>query len=555
MLMTEAEIIPARFFDKVIDSKFISLWIFLFGLAVFAPGYRPEFISLQTRFALFAREMLRNGISFFPTTYQSPYPDYTAASTILVYLVSLIPAGVTPFTLIFPTAVASALILVFIYKTAAVQNKIWGVFAVLLALLTYDFLDKSRSIFIDQYTSLMTIMCFYVVHSSAVLGKKRRLFLVPLFWLAGFVFRGPIGLIIPASVIGGYFLWRGDYKKVAITALSFLVLLALCIGALLWAAYLQGGNSFVQEVIHSQWAGRIVDKRIHSIFYYWLQGFTHYSITYPMALFVLIYKFRDIIKKKDDNSRLLGYLAIWIIIVLAGLSILPSKHMYYTLPVVPALSLIAAYLFTDDSSKGKLLEVRKLVLGFCLILPIIALCAGLAFIAFSTYRAYQWHGFYAVTLVILGCMAFAARRAEKKLIHHPHRNLMVLTIAAATLITLHTGIIAPFGYELERTGPFIEKTISLAEEHSLKIAFFKINRDGEAIKFMANLKKPLSPEFVSDAANLSNDPDGTCYIATQKDFERLPDAVSRQMHVLSYGSIGHKKCVAFVCSKQRSISR
>src|ERR1700733_6241239 len=57
---------------------FCSLVLFIWGLR------QQEIIGFDSRFYLFAQEMLRNGMSWFPTTYHQPYPDYTGASTWLI---------------------------------------------------------------------------------------------------------------------------------------------------------------------------------------------------------------------------------------------------------------------------------------------------------------------------------------------------------------------------------------------------------------------------------------------------------------------------------------
>ena len=98
-----------------------SLAIFLIGVVIFTIGLNPEFIGYDCRFAVFAQEMLRNGPTFFPTTYGQPYPDYPGTSTFLIYLVSLPFGKVTLFTAILPTAIISAFILVLIYRSNALK--------------------------------------------------------------------------------------------------------------------------------------------------------------------------------------------------------------------------------------------------------------------------------------------------------------------------------------------------------------------------------------------------------------------------------------------------
>ncbi|MEN6427883.1 MAG: glycosyltransferase family 39 protein [Phycisphaerales bacterium] len=199
------------------STKRNSLLILLFGVIVFTLALAPEFISFDARFALFAQEMLRKGPSFFPTTYGTPYPDYQAVSTLLIYLVSLPLGRVTPFTAVLPTAVVSALVLVVTYQIGALHSRRRGLAAVLFTLFTAEFLAMSRSIALDQYATLATVLSFYLVYSSDCLGRRRRLWLLPVAWALGFAFRSPVGLLIPAAVTCVYHLRDGQFKRMLLT--------------------------------------------------------------------------------------------------------------------------------------------------------------------------------------------------------------------------------------------------------------------------------------------------------------------------------------------------
>ena len=53
-----------------------SLGLGLLTLLLFIAGaYQQTAIGFDSRFVLFAQEMLRHGPSFFPTTYGPPYAD------------------------------------------------------------------------------------------------------------------------------------------------------------------------------------------------------------------------------------------------------------------------------------------------------------------------------------------------------------------------------------------------------------------------------------------------------------------------------------------------
>ena len=97
-----------------------SLGLGVLGLLLFIAGsWHQSIIGFDSRFVLFAQEMLRHGPGFFPTTYGQPYADYLATSTLLTWLLSLPLGQVTSLTAWLPTAMASALIVTLVYRLTA----------------------------------------------------------------------------------------------------------------------------------------------------------------------------------------------------------------------------------------------------------------------------------------------------------------------------------------------------------------------------------------------------------------------------------------------------
>lgn len=74
-----------------------SLGLGLLALLLFCAGAgQVTVIGFDSRFVLFAKEMLRHGPGFFPTTYGQPYADYSSASTLLIDLFAWPQAGSRP---------------------------------------------------------------------------------------------------------------------------------------------------------------------------------------------------------------------------------------------------------------------------------------------------------------------------------------------------------------------------------------------------------------------------------------------------------------------------
>jgi len=285
-------------------------FIFVIGVILFTVGLPCEFVGFQTRFAVFGKEMLVNGLSLFPTVYNVAYADYSSAATLPIYCLSKVFGEVTPFTAILPTAIVSALVLVFTYLIGASYSRKWGLLGVLFCVMTLIFVDESRGVSMDMYVALAVAVCFYIVHSAKLTGRKMRLGIIPLVLVTGFVFRGSHGLVLPSLVVGCYFLWEREYLKFVLTGAISAILLGGCVWALLSFARMTGGDELVERVIEAQMSGR-VSGRAGGFSYYWYRGFGEYSLAYPLAIFVVVCLFQRMLKAVDGAEKLLGHLAIW----------------------------------------------------------------------------------------------------------------------------------------------------------------------------------------------------------------------------------------------------
>ena len=529
--------------ENVGTNKF-SFAIFIFGIIIFTIGLNPEFMGLQSRFALFAQEMLRYGPTWFPTIYRTPYPDYPATSTYLIYLLSLPFKKVTVLSATLPTAVVSALILVVIYRIGALQSPKLGICAVLLALFTHEFLKESRSVELDQYTSLVTVLCFYIAYSANILGRYKRLWLIPLLFIVGFSFRGPIGLVIPAAVTFGFYLWEKQYKKCFVFGLVALSLFGFCLVLLLAAAYQQGQGDLVDKVLQAQGVSR-TGYYTNNHFYYVAKAFTSYDISFPLAVIVSVASCKKIFKRETPDARLLGHLVFWVVIILVGMSIPGAKKTRYILPVVPALSLIASYMFVHPSLEGFMSEARKAFLWSCRMLPFITGIGALVLCLPTSYFTLISVFPGLVVMGILIALIVVYPRWNQKFRRYSKNDLVNILTAVLSFIAFNVWFINPLVYSHEHTKPFIEKLESLLPSSSVTIAFYQIGPDAEDIKLVANMNKPIAPIFIKNAEDLIQQPLQTYFIAKEGDFSNLPDNVAQKMQVQFRGQIGHKDCLVF----------
>lgn len=189
------------------------LGVFLLALLLFRFGiWDQPAQGFDGRWWLFLQEMFRHGASLFPTTYGEPYPDYPGTATWFSYGFAQLFGAPNQLANILPTALASAGVLALLYRLLAPFDRTWALLAVLLTALTTQWLEKSRSVCLDQMVSLLCLGCFYLLHSGEQLGSKWRQYAIfPLFLIA-FAIRGPLGLIEVCGVACIY--WAlGRYRS------------------------------------------------------------------------------------------------------------------------------------------------------------------------------------------------------------------------------------------------------------------------------------------------------------------------------------------------------
>lgn len=257
-----------------------SLGLGLLALLLFIAGsWHQAIIGFDSRFVLFAQEMLRHGPGFFPTTYGQPYADYLATSTLLTWLLSLPFGQVTSLTAWLPTAMASAVIVMLVYRLTAPYSQRWGLLSIAILLLSSTFISETRSVSLDQMLAAIALAVFYLGYAHDHFGAGKRLHWLYLLLIVGFAVRGPIGLVIPTGVLCSYYLINRQWRQLFSFGLLALALLVACVGLLLLMAKLSGGEPFMQDVIRMQFLGRMDGSEGSSgVLYYFTSSLGNYAL-------------------------------------------------------------------------------------------------------------------------------------------------------------------------------------------------------------------------------------------------------------------------------------
>lgn len=497
--------------------------IFLLGLFFFTIGLSSqEIIAFEARFYLFALEMWRHGASWFPTTYQHPYPDYPGTSTALIYLFSKLLGGLNKLTAVLPSAIASALTLSMTYLIGAKENPRYGWSAVFFLLMTLTFVAEARTISLDQYVTLITVCCFYFV------CMKHKTFLLFPLLILGFAFRGPIGIIIPAGVLCVCYLVDQEYKRFIIAGLIAAVSLVLCSFILLGLAYHVGDVSFVQDVLRMEVGSRLHDLKMPPFSFYFTESFGGYALTYPLAILIIMGCVKSLFTSRLTDVKLLRKCLVWVLIILIGMSIPADKKMRYVLPMAPALALICAYLFGGMQLNSYLRLMRAMVKDFCVIFPVIAVLA-LGYLYYTQRVTFLNYPAIISFFIVLQVLNILVRK----------QDILLLALAAMTFVMSNILMVETINLNANRTREFVLNVEQQRGPFHTPLVFFQEGTDGLPIKYLVNMPHEEVPLYLFQSDELSNLRKNTFVIVGKENMPHISHEIMKHFQIILIDKIGH----------------
>lgn len=494
-----------------------SLGLGLLALVLFIAGnWHQAIIGFDSRFVVFAQEMLRHGPSFFPTTYGQPYADYLATSTLLTWLLSLPLGEVTSLTAWLPSAVASACIVVLVYRLTAPYSQRWGVLSIAMLLLSSTFISETRAVSLDQMLAAVTLAVFYLGYAHDHFSAAKRLHWVFALLMLGFAIRGPIGLVIPTGVLCSYYLINRQWRQLFSFGLLALALLAACIGLLLLLAKLSGGEDFLHEVIRMQFLGRMDGSEGSSgVLYYFTSSLGNYALAYPVALLVLLAVMSGGRRAADPALKLVLYCAAAGALVMLGLSVPQAKKARYILPMLPMAAIIAAYPF--QVAQGRLFSgLRGLMLVLWTLLPAL-LAVGLI----AARRRYP--ELLADLGLMFGLLAVLQGLAVLALFKARLRAVGPAFVAVAAVWTTYISVVEPLERSLYDTRTFTLAAKEQILQQPAPLVLHALGKDAKAIKFMVNFNCDKVPLFTQLPVELQPIQAPAWLVMSQEDFQNLTD--------------------------------
>jgi len=508
-----------------------ALLIFFVALALFSLGiWNEQPQGFDGRWALFLQEMFRHGPSLFPTTYGQPYADYPGTATFMSYLCARLFGAPNHLANVLPTAIASAGVLALLYRLLAPSSRAWGLLAVLLTALTTQWLEKSRSVCLDQMSALLCLACFYLLHRSEQLGSRvLRGSVFPLFAL-GFAIRGPLGLVEVCGVACTYWaLGVAPDRAAAVLrikrVLGYGVVGLLLLGGGWWLlmelARIAGGDSFAQDVRNMQVGGRLDESGKPFFFYFQLSLYRYFPVV-PLALATLIaLRHRWSTRGQDADVQLAIRLGACGLMILLGLSVPHFKRAYYVLPMVPLFAAVAAYGLLN--AQGWLARVGRAYQWLVAVLP------GLGIIiVFTCHHLWRKHDYWpdvSLFLLVGGLvlLQFAALWAWCSSAERARRLVLLSLVALAAQWWLLVKMVEPEQDRQFDTQTFVQHVEGLRAANPGTLVFVNLGRDTWAVRYMMNLDhdEVPTPLFV-DAVDPAKLPHPAWVIVARSERDRVP---------------------------------
>lgn len=491
-------------------------------------SWHLSIIGFDSRFVMFAQEMLRHGPGVFPTTYGEAYPDYSGFTTWLIYLGSLPIGQVTSFSAWLPTCTASAVMVGLMYRLLSPYSRRWAWLSIALLLLSNTFITETRAVSLDQMLATVSFAVFYLAYATDHFGSARRLSAVFALLILGFAIRGPIGLVVPAGVLCSYYVLNRQWRRLWTVGLAAVVLLLACVLVLLLLARISAGEAFLAEVVRMQFTSRMDGSDGSSpVFWYFISAFGNYALAYPLALVVLATVAVAARKQRSEALDLLYVCAFAGLTVMVGLSIPQAKKARYILPMLPMAAIIAAYPFQVRAGRS-FWWLRGFILTLCCFIPGV-LMAGLLAVRPRFPEALSDIG---PILAVLGILQLVAL----PLLMRPRLRLYGLPACAVLAVWIgYIGVFEKTERTLYDTRHFTQAVREATRSDKAPLVLHSMGKDAKAIKFMVTVDEDLQPVFTDTPEQLLSVQGPANVVMSNNDFQKLHGTRLSELPVLLNG--------------------
>ncbi len=317
----------------------LCLTLFFFRL-----GARPLWDIDEGKHAATSKEMILSADWITPKFNGEPFYDKPVFYNWLVAL-AFLAFGFTEFAARLPAAVlGSGCVIVTYFLGRKMFSTTVGFLGAVILATAVEFIVLSRSVVHDISLVFFVTLALYLFYVGYKDDRHRKRNLLLFYGALGFAVlsKGPIGLALPAMIIGLYLIFEKNLKFIMKMQIGWGILIFLAVASP-WYIFVSFKNpDYARYFFIEQNLGSFIssDSRHPNPFYYYIPvlfgGFFPWSCFLPLAL---IYAVR---RKFESIHESTLFLVIWFSIIFIFFSIAGSKLPTYILPLFPAASMLVA---------------------------------------------------------------------------------------------------------------------------------------------------------------------------------------------------------------------
>ena len=503
----------------------LCLMLFFFRL-----GARPLWDIDEGMHAVTSKEMILSEDWITPTFNGEPFYDKPVFYNWLVALAFLV-FGFTEFAARLPAAIlGSGCVMVTYLLGRKMFGPTVGILSAVILATAVEFIVLSRSVVHDISLVFFVTLTMYLFYIGYKDDRHRKMNLLLFYGALGFAVlsKGPVGLALPAMIIGLYLIVERNLKFIMKMQIGWGILIFLAVASP-WYVLISlknpdyAGYFFIEQNLDSFLSS---ESRHPNPFYYYIPvlfgGFFPWSCFLPLAL---IYAVR---RKFESIHESTAFLVIWFSIIFIFFSMATSKLATYILPMFPAASLLVALCWQEllNSPNAK---IRK---GFLVsFLPVVVIfLAAMIYLWVHPLVEMEYESgitlgqisFIAIWLVICTVLSFLFLLMKKN--HAFFISIAAMTVSAILLFLL---MIVPSVNPYRSTKQLSQKYDQLIPANE-KLVFYRRIRDSALFYTHRQAQVLKTAEQLKDY--LASD-QRVYAVTTRKRFARLsfqPYVVARQ---------------------------
>jgi 4-amino-4-deoxy-L-arabinose transferase-like glycosyltransferase len=520
----------------------------------------------EPRYAQVSKEMRDTGNFIVPHLNSEPYPDKPPLLFWLINVFSIPFGKITALSSRLPSAFAGigcCLALFYLGKSLYHNTRI-ALLAALFLATGSKFLWMAHRVAFDvplTFFITMAILCFYkgyaARHGCSLTtppcevgeiggGKKQERRYYTLFYIfmaLGVLTKGPIGFIIPFSIVLTYLILKKDIRVLKETRLWIGgVIFAFIVFAWVYLASVYGGKDYAYQILFKQNVGRFASSFAHKRpFYYYFINFPVNFI--PWSIFIpsiAIYLFS---KKGRTKIQSISLPVIWFAVVFIFFSIVSGKRDIYVLPLYPAVALITAWFLNEFVEQFRDKHFKRIGYYPCYILCGITLSLSilLPIAVYKLFPQYTSITIPFVAILLIGGLVMLRFVRYARIIPF----LFTIIFVIFFVFNVGTSKAIPILNQYKSAREICDKANSIMKPGE-KLAMYNFFRDPYLFYTRRNHIEVI--RSLNDLTQFLSSTERVFLFIQEKDFKGVSQLPEIPMFVLEKDSVGHRD-ILFVSNK------